>query len=64
VSFAGILLISYAVLGIIILLPRLRDYDRTINQGYPPGQEVQVNFWTRKPTQVSGIITDKQDRGR
>lgn len=26
----------------------MEDYERTINQGYPAGQEVKVNFWTRK----------------
>ena len=58
-SFAAILLIAYAVLGITALLSRLKDYEGTINQGHPPDKEVQVNFWTRKPAQVSKKVSDK-----
>lgn len=31
----------------------VEDYDKTINQGYPPGQEIKVNMWTRKPLKFS-----------
>jgi hypothetical protein len=47
-SFAGILLILYAVVGLLTLVTRIEDYEKTINQGYPAGDEVKVNFWTRK----------------
>jgi len=47
-SFAGILLILYAVVGFLALASSVNDYEKTINQGYPAGSEVKVNFWTRK----------------
>ena len=44
-------------------LVTLKDWENTINHGYPPDTEYSVNFWTRKRTQVIPRSTDKQKGG-
>lgn len=61
-SLAVPLLIMYAVLCVIALASRMVDYEKTINQGYPPGEEYPVNFWTG--TKVSKKSSDKKDGGK
>lgn len=40
-------------------LATMKDWENTINHGYPAGSEYSVNFWTRKRTQVIPHSTDK-----
>lgn len=61
-SLAIPLLILYGTIGAIALVTSMTDHDRTINQGYPAGQEIKVNFWTGK-AKVSKKDSDRESNG-